>query len=165
MNRILTDMHLMLRRPPRQQFGALCYRRKKKQQTVEVLLVTSRDTGRWVIPKGWPMAGKKAHTVAEREAYEEAGAKGKVSPEPFGFYHYPKGLEGGLKVACKVQVHLLEVKDTAKDFPEKASRRVEWVSCEEAAARVQEPELKTLFHRFSRMMADGGPAELKAAGS
>src|SRR5690606_14649191 len=60
LNRIASDVHLMFRRPVREQYGALCYRVKKKSPTVEVLLITSRDTGRWIIPKGWPMDGKTA---------------------------------------------------------------------------------------------------------
>lgn len=155
MGRIASDMNLMLRRPPRQQYAALCYRQRKKQEHVEVLLVTSRDTGRWIIPKGWPMPGKKSHAVAEREAYEEAGVKGKASREPIGYYSYSKGMEGGLKIACKVQVHALDVKEMLKDFPEKGTRRAEWVNCEEAAARVQEPELKVLLHRFGQSMQNG----------
>ncbi|MGV8936392.1 MAG: NUDIX hydrolase [Allorhizobium sp.] len=149
-------MNLMLRRPPRQQYAALCYRQRKKQEQVEVLLVTSRDTGRWIIPKGWPMPGKKSHTVAEREANEEAGVRGKAEREPFGFYSYQKGMDGGLKINCRVQVHILEVKEMMKDFREKGTRRVEWVSCEEAAARVQEPELKILFHHFAQKMLNLG---------
>lgn len=152
-SRIASDVQLMLRRPPRQQYAALCFRKRKKQAAPEVLLVTSRDTGRWVIPKGWPMRGKKSHTVAEREAYEEAGVKGTVSREPVGYYSYHKGMNGGLKINCRVQVHALEVKELLKDFPEKGTRRLEWVSCEEAAARVQEPELKVLFHAFARSFA------------
>ena len=57
------------------QYAALCYR-FRKDNTLEILLITSRDTGRWVIPKGWPMKGKRAHEVAAGEAYEEAGVKG-----------------------------------------------------------------------------------------
>ncbi|MBR0556862.1 NUDIX hydrolase [Ciceribacter sp. L1K23] len=156
MTRIAHDVQLMLRRPPRQQYAAICYRKRKKQQDIEVLLVTSRDTGRWVIPKGWPMQGKKSHAVAEREAWEEAGVKGKAEREPFGTFRYPKGMDSGLKITCQVQVHLLEVKDMSKDFPEKASRRLEWVNCEEAAARVQEPELKVLFHKLQQIAKNDG---------
>jgi 8-oxo-dGTP pyrophosphatase MutT (NUDIX family) len=159
MSRIASDVQLMLRRPPRQQYAALCFRKRKKQLAPEVLLVTSRDTGRWVIPKGWPMRGKKSHAVAEREAYEEAGVKGNVSREPIGYYTYHKGMSDGLKLTCRVQVHALEVKELLKDFPEKGTRRLEWVNCEEAAARVQEPELKVLFHTFEQqMLNDAVPA-------
>jgi len=139
----------MLRRPPKHQYAALCYRMKKKQSEVEVLLLTSRDTGRWVIPKGWPMPAKKAHAVAEREAFEEAGVRGKAEKEPLGHYHYSKGLRTGLRIPVRVQVHALEVQEMAKNFPEKGSRQLEWVTPQEAARRVNEPELKTLLTVFA----------------
>jgi 8-oxo-dGTP pyrophosphatase MutT (NUDIX family) len=169
-NRIAANLRLMVQRPPRQQYAALCYRAKKRGE-IEVLVATSRDTGRWVIAKGWPMENKKAHQVAEREAYEEVGVKGKVEKEPFGYYHYRKNLDNGLKVFVRVQVHLLRVEDCLKNFPEKGSRRIEWVSCEEAASRVNEPELKILFLQFADKMQkqpvqDLAPVEaaIKAAG-
>ncbi len=152
LNRLKADVALMLRRPPKQQYAALCYRAKKKQGVVEILLLTSRDTGRWIIPKGWPMPGKKAHAVAEREAFEEAGARGKVEKEPFGFYHYRKALQTGLRIPVKVQVHALEVEEMAKNFPERGSRRLTWVSPAEAAARVNEPELKELLLSFGERL-------------
>jgi 8-oxo-dGTP pyrophosphatase MutT (NUDIX family) len=168
-NRIAANLRLMMQRPPRLQYAALCYRTKKGRGEIEVLLATSRDTGRWVIAKGWPMENKKAHQVAEREAYEEVGVKGKVEKEPLGFYHYRKTLSNGLKVPVRVQVHALKVEDCLKNFPEKGSRVLEWVSCEEAANRVNEPELKILLLQFAERMREpvqdlaiGGPA-IKAA--
>lgn len=146
--RLKSDVGLMLRRPPKQQYAALCYRTKKKQGDIEILLLTSRDTGRWVIPKGWPMPAKKAHSVAEREAFEEAGVKGKADKEPLGHYHYNKALRTGLRIPVRVQVHALEVQDMVKSFPEKGSRRLEWVTPQEAALRVKEPELKSLIASF-----------------
>ena len=150
LNRIVSDVHLMFRRPVREQYGALCYRVKKKRPAVEVLVITSRDTGRWVIPKGWPMDGKSASAAAAREAWEEAGVKGTVGAEPVGSYHYMKGLPHGLKVDCRVRVFPLAVDDVCKNFPEKGERRAEWVDCAEAASRVQEPGLKTLLIAFER---------------
>lgn len=171
-DRVTTNVRLMLQRPPRQQYAALCYRARKKQSDqLEVLVMTSRDTGRWVIPKGWPMEGKKAHAVAEREAYEEAGVKGKVAKEPLGSFHYRKTLSNGVKVPVLVQVHALEVEEMLKTFPEKGSRRYEWVSCEEAATRVNEPELKVLFMQFAGRMypnpreASAAPFSSKLAGA
>jgi 8-oxo-dGTP pyrophosphatase MutT (NUDIX family) len=152
LNRLATDVGLMLRRPPRQQYAALCYRSSKKNPGPEVLLLTSRDTGRWVIPKGWPMAHKKAHAVAEQEAYEEAGVKGTVEKAPFGYYEYEKKLNSGINVPCRVQVHLLEVSEMQDSFPEKESRRLEWVSPQEATRRVNEPELKALMLAFDKRM-------------
>lgn len=163
--RIAEDMQLLLRRPPRQQYAALCYRIRKKTGEVEVLLLTSRDTGRWIIPKGWPMRGKKSHTVAEREAWEEAGVKGKVARQPYGYFTYQKGLRKGFNVTCRVQTHLLEVKDMEKDFPEKGSRQLEWVTCQEAASRVREPELKVMFLRFRQEMEIARQETLRVAAS
>jgi 8-oxo-dGTP pyrophosphatase MutT (NUDIX family) len=144
----------MFRRPPRQQYAALCYRVKKKTNEVEVLLMTSRDTGRWVIPKGWPMNGKCSHEVAAREALEEAGVRGTIEKETLGSYTYAKVLKDGLTVSCKVQVYVLEVSELAKNFKEKGERTLEWVSCDEAVKRVREPELRDLFLLFKRRMAD-----------
>jgi 8-oxo-dGTP pyrophosphatase MutT (NUDIX family) len=161
-DRVTTNVRLMLQRPPRQQYAALCFRVRKKQAgQLEMLVMTSRDTGRWVIPKGWPMEGKKAHAVAEREAYEEAGVKGKVAKEPLGYFHYRKTLSNGMKVPVRVQVHALEVEDMLKTFPEKGSRKLEWVSCEEAARRVNEPELKDLILQFGGRGETTGPEGLQ----
>ena len=140
----------------RLQVAALPWR--MNEGNVEILLITSRDTGRWVIPKGWPMQGRRSHAVAEREAFEEAGVKGKVQKDPIGHYLYQKGMAEGLKVPCKVQVYALEVDDLCKNFPEKGERNLEWVSCQEAAARVQEPGLKELFLEFERKMRPVPPA-------
>ncbi|MGZ2482271.1 8-oxo-dGTP pyrophosphatase MutT (NUDIX family) [Rhizobium pisi] len=152
--RLASDVQLMFRRPPRQQYGAICYRVKKKSGDVEVLLLTSRDTGRWVIPKGWPMNGKCAHEVAAQEALEEAGVRGTVETETLGAYTYPKMLRDGVQVICKVQVYALEVTDMAKNFKEKGERTIEWVSFDEAAGRVHEPELRRLFLAFKQKLTD-----------
>jgi 8-oxo-dGTP pyrophosphatase MutT (NUDIX family) len=149
-HRIASDVRLMFRRPARLQYAALCYRYRKRHDALEVLLITSRDTGRWVIPKGWPMEGRPSYAVAEREAYEEAGVKGKVHKEPIGYYMYQKGLAKGLSVPCKVHVYALEVDDLCKNFPEKGERRLEWVSLTEASERVAEPGLKTVLANFER---------------
>ena len=150
-HRIASDVRLMFRRPARLQYAALSYRYRKRHDALEVLLITSRDTGRWVIPKGWPMEGRPSYAVAEREAYEEAGVKGKVHKEPIGYYMYQKGLAKGLSVPCKVHVYALEVDDLCKNFPEKGERRLEWVSLTEAAERVAEPGLKPVLANFERV--------------
>ncbi|WP_206110005.1 NUDIX hydrolase [Peteryoungia ipomoeae] len=160
--RITSDLRLMLQRPPRQQFAAICHRRRKKSGELEVLLITSRETGRWVIPKGWHMPGKQPHAIAEREAFEEAGIRGKATVEPIGYYSYFKKLKNGLKVPTRAQVHALEVKSIAKDFPEKGMRRFEWMTCEEAASRVAEPELRTLFLDFAKTVANSVQNSQKA---
>ncbi|MGN6550818.1 MAG: NUDIX hydrolase [Pararhizobium sp.] len=144
---IAGEMRLLFGRPPRMQFGALCYRLKKKGGH-EILLITSRDTGRWVTPKGWPMAGRSASEVAAREAFEEAGVRGRVSEKPIGRFAYPKTMRGGLKVRCIVQLHALEYSGSEKNFREKGQREIAWFPPEEAASRVQEPGLKAIIRSF-----------------
>jgi 8-oxo-dGTP pyrophosphatase MutT (NUDIX family) len=78
----------------RVQYAALPYRRDGGS-LMEVLLITSRDTGRWIIPKGWPLKGKAPHKAAAREAREEAGLVGKIHRRPIGSFSYEKRLKGG----------------------------------------------------------------------
>ena len=119
----------------------------------EILLVTSRDTGRWVIPKGWPMGKKAGHEVAAQEAMEEAGVIGDVEPVAFGSFCYEKAFEEGYSVPCEVQVFPMRVTDQLKKFKEKGKRRIEWVSPDVAEFRVREPQLKRLIHKFSSRFA------------
>ncbi|WP_349962207.1 NUDIX hydrolase [Rhizobium sp. ZPR3] len=130
-----------------EQYAAICYRRLPARKDVQILLITSRDSGRWVIPKGWPMEGRLPHQVAEREAWEEAGVKGKARKKNFGYYTYLKSLDTGDTVPSVVQVHLLEVTGLDERFPERGQRQRQWFSPNEAAARVREPELKSLLRR------------------
>lgn len=163
LDRITANLILLLRRPPAQQYAALCYRQDGKAG-VEVLLLTSRETRRWVIPKGWPMKKKKPHAVAEREAYEEAGVRGKAEKEPLGFFTYLKRLKSGLTVPVRVQVHAIAVEKMLEDFPEKGSRQLEWVPCEEAARRVRETELRELILTFSRRFPATLEPKMRAIG-
>lgn len=140
----------MFRRPRRTQYAALCYRRAKNGGDLEILLLTSRDTGRWVIPKGWPMGNKAPHVVAETEAREEAGVKGIVEHEALGRFGYAKRMEHGVNLPCEVQVHALEVTGAMKDFKEKGERRLEWVRPDVAADRVDEPGLKKIIRGFAK---------------
>lgn len=130
------------------QYGALCYRINRHENVVEYLLITTRETGRWVIPKGWPMDNRPAHRVAEIEALQEAGVKGKVCKRPLGEFAYTKLMADGERRPCVVQTHALKVHHLVKDFKERGQRRYAWVSCEEAAARVAEPDLKKLFFQI-----------------
>jgi 8-oxo-dGTP pyrophosphatase MutT (NUDIX family) len=116
----------------------------------EILLVTSRDTGRWVIPKGWPMGSKAGHKVAAQEALEEAGVIGEAEHRAFGTYSYEKAMPEGVTIPCDVYVHLLKMKSCTKSFKEKGKRLIEWVSPDVAAERVQEPELKALIQTFEQ---------------
>lgn len=163
LDRITANLILMLQRPPRQQYAALCYR-FTPSFGLQVLLLTSRETRRWIIPKGWPMKHRKGHSVAEREAYEEAGVCGKAEKDPIGYFSYMKKRKSGLTVPVMVRVYPLHVDQMLEDFPERESRTLEWVSCTEAALRVQEPELRSLFLSFSRRAEAIAPEKMRAVG-
>ena len=124
------------------QVAALPYRKHGKG--VDVLLITSRETKRWVIPKGWPMKGKKDWDAAATEAFEEAGIEGTIGRKSIGTYHYVKRkLSGDLD--CKVIVYPLEVKNELKIWPEKAERKRRWFSAEAAAAVVTDDGLDAII--------------------
>jgi 8-oxo-dGTP pyrophosphatase MutT (NUDIX family) len=116
---------------------------------MEILLVTSRETKRWVVPKGWPKKRKDPWDSAAREAKEEAGVVGKVSKEPIGSYFYRKRLRSGKIVVCEVQDFGLAVKRQQRSWLEKGQRETAWFSPGDAAKAVQEPILRTIIRRLS----------------
>ncbi|WP_132250453.1 NUDIX hydrolase [Methylobacterium segetis] len=142
------------RRSPRSQVAALPFRLAAKGKP-EILLVTSRETKRWVIPKGWPMAGRKDHRAAEREAYEEAGLKGQIAKKAVGQYRYDKRLGDGSTVACAVTVYPLQVSDERRRWPEKKQRRRRWYAPAEAAGLVNETDLQELLLSFGTSVGRG----------
>lgn len=134
------DEHLL-------QVAALVYRVKGAK--TEILLITSRGTGRWILPKGWPMPGRTSAQAALREAYEEAGVRGTAETHAFGSYEYKKyDLPEGENLFT-VDVFPILFSHQEKKWPEKQQRQYEWVSPEEAARRVDESELKTLLLKFA----------------
>lgn len=116
---------------------------------IEVLLITSRDTGRWVIPKGWPVAGLTQAESAAREAWEEAGVEGKLVDQQLGQYLYDK-IRPADALPCSVAVFPLQVKTLHSHFPEKKERRRKWFSAAEAARMVVEAELSALLALAAR---------------
>jgi 8-oxo-dGTP pyrophosphatase MutT (NUDIX family) len=124
-----------------EQAAALCLRADARGRT-EILLVTSRDTKRWVLPKGAVEKKESSGQAAAREAFEEAGVAGAVQKKPFGRYIYVKQKEG---VVCLVTVHRIVVEKCVDMFSESGLRIAEWVPILEAARRVDEPELKSLI--------------------
>lgn len=136
----------MMQRPKRLQMAALCHRGEGPEK--EYLLITSRDTARWIIPKGWPIRGLDANETALREAWEEAGVKNSVAtPDPIGTYTYQKKQSTGWGIPVETLVYSVEVKELSEDFPEANERNRKWVDAETAAALVDESELKSLFRR------------------
>lgn len=143
----------------RLQYGALCWR--TGSDGVEVLLITSRDTGRWVIPKGWPMPGLAPEAAAAQEAWEEAGVDGVINPLCIGRFGYQKCLSVTASVPCAVAVYGLRVASMAKTFPEARERQRKWFSLGEAATLVAEPELAQIIAGFTPP-GDGRAAPIAA---
>lgn len=135
---------LLGRRPPVLQVAALCM----DPGTGRLLLITSRGTKRWIIPKGWPMTGRSAAGAALREAWEEAGVCGRAQESPVGQYAYNKKQGRGLSIPINVQVYLIRVTGLDDDYPEAGERERKWFTPAEAADLVDETELKALLRNF-----------------
>lgn len=116
-----------------------------KKGRLRLLMVTSRDTQRWVMPKGWLMDGKKPWAAAKIEALEEAGAVGFISDTAIGKYRYKKRLDDGTKVKCKVTVYPMMVDKLKRRWKERKERTRHWFSLKKAAKLVDEPELTALL--------------------
>jgi 8-oxo-dGTP pyrophosphatase MutT (NUDIX family) len=131
------------------QTGALPWRLDRNRR-FEVLLVTGRRSGRWTVPKGWPMPGKSLSEAAAQEAFEEAGVMGKVDPEPLGsFRHSKQNLPiGDLEVS--ILVHLMYVERELSEWPEVEQRERKWFTAEEAVERVGSKELGELIIQSAR---------------
>lgn len=135
-----------------------------KKGKLRVLMVTSREKGRWIMPKGWLMDGKKPWRAAEIEALEEAGAVGFISSVPVGSYHYTKGLGGGRKIRCRVTVYPMIVDRLKRRWKERKERKRHWFSLRKAARLVDEKDLAELLHKLADA-SENHPAfaELKQA--
>jgi len=129
------------------QFGALPYK-IDREKGLQILLVTSRDTGRWVIPKGNPMPRLQGHETAAQEAHEEAGIEGVLSDSPIGRYGYGKRRRSGQVVPAEVTVYAMRVTHQHYAWPERNQRTARWFEPRKAALAVEEPELKALILSF-----------------
>ncbi len=128
---------------PKAQFAALPWRVVNDE--VEVLLITSRISRHWLIPKGWPMRGKSDAEAAAQEAFEEAGIRGVVSPYTIGAYGYDKCRPETEPVPCMVNVYPLKVEKELGDWKEAATRERQWMSLRQATSAVFEPGLAELL--------------------
>lgn len=132
--------------PCRLQVAALPWRRNG--DGVDIMLITSRASGRWVLPKGWPEGTEQLHDAAAREAVEEAGLSGAVSPIEIGRYYYRKAKRTGDDLRCEVLVYPLEVDAVADEWREKHQRTRKWVAANDAARMVQERDLGEVIAQF-----------------
>ncbi len=115
----------------------------------QALLLTSRETKRWVIPKGWPMKGRKPWEAAAQEALEEAGVVGRPRKKPIGSYVYFKRQETHFDI-CRVDVYVLAFAKQLKTWREIGQREAKWFGLEEAAELVEEPGLVALLQTLDR---------------
>lgn len=131
------------------------------------LLVTSRETKRWVIPKGWPSRKLSDPKAAAREARQEAGVTGKIDRKPVGYYTYDKILPEGSRLV-EVAVYSLWVKKEHKNWSEQNERTRVWATFKEAAKLVHEPDLIRLLagigQEIDRLLEENTPAESTPAG-
>ncbi|AZO12629.1 MULTISPECIES: NUDIX hydrolase [unclassified Mesorhizobium] len=132
--------------PCRLQVAALPWR--EGEDGVEIMLITSRDTGRWVLPKGWPEAREPLCEAAAREAGEEAGLRGTISHFEAGRYFYGKVLASGEEVPCEVLVFPLKVERIADRWKERRARTRKWVGSADAVRMVNEPDLCHIIANF-----------------
>lgn len=132
----------------RTQVGALCWRLSKRRDGTkgpEILMVTSRDTGRWIIPKGWPIKTLGMPGSALLEAWEEGGVRGEACADPLGWFDYDKIGRKGAIIPCRVQVHAIKVAELAGRYPECLQRRRRWFRPHKAARKVAEPGLAQIM--------------------
>jgi 8-oxo-dGTP pyrophosphatase MutT (NUDIX family) len=132
---------------PLPQVAALPVRRKGGG-VIEVLLITSRGAKRWIIPKGWPIKGKKRHEAAAQEAFEEAGISGRVHKKPLGSYFYWKRRDTHFDL-CLVEVYLLDVERQSDLWLEKGQRQAIWVALAEATNLTEEPGLRAILIKLA----------------
>jgi 8-oxo-dGTP pyrophosphatase MutT (NUDIX family) len=128
------------------QYGALPFRLAGRE--VRILLITSRGTKRWVIPKGWPMNGLKPQEAASTEAAEEAGIIGEIEDQPLGSYRYDKRLKDDQTISVQVIVFPMRVHYQAEDWKEQGQRELTWFSYQKAATLVAEPALRRMIRDF-----------------
>jgi uncharacterized protein len=141
---------------PIRQIAALPYRIEQDGK-MRVLLITSRDTRRWVLPKGNPIRGLRSHEAAAREAFEEAGVSGIACPAPLGSYRYLKRRRSGRMRPTTVALYPLAVTGQAEAWPEQDERETRWFELAHAAAAVDEPDLGLLIARFRVPLRPSGP--------
>jgi 8-oxo-dGTP pyrophosphatase MutT (NUDIX family) len=135
------------------QYGALPYR-FTQDAALEILVVTTRQTRRWIVPKGWPIRGLRPAKSAAREAFEEAGVRGKIGGKPLGLFTYDKLLdEAGVNTTCEVKVYPLLVRRQSKVWPESEQRMTQWVEPSKAVALIKEPGLRKIVASFAKRVA------------
>ena len=140
------------------QIAALPYRTEGAavDAPIQIMLITSRETKRWIIPKGNRSASNPPHAAAAQEAEEEAGILGAICPTPLGSYRYRKKRANGASVLIDVDVFPFAVTEELATWEEQHERERRWFSLAEAAEAVDEDDLRNLIRSF-------GASEFRAA--
>jgi len=128
------------------QVAALPYR--KRRGRTEILLITTRETKRWMIPKGWPMEGRTDYNAAKQEAFEEAGVKGRIGKLQLGHFLYTRSQNSGAVSSYRAVVYPLEVEKMLGSWPEKKERFRSWFAIEEAVEALNEEGLIEILAKF-----------------
>lgn len=145
----------------RSQVGALPIRRTASGEP-EILLVTTRATRRWIVPKGWPVKGMKDHDAAAVEAREEAGVIGRVHKKPAARYIYWKRMADHF-VLCRVTLYLMDAKRRLDKWEETSQRQSYWFKLPDAADMVDEPGLKAAIRKLGKRLAERPPELAKSS--
>jgi 8-oxo-dGTP pyrophosphatase MutT (NUDIX family) len=131
------------------QVAAVPYR--VRDGKVEILLITSRETRRFIVPKGWPMKGLNSRQAALVEAREEAGITGTTRKAALGRYTYWKRMSSSF-IPVEVTTYLLHVEGPSEEWKEAGTRERAWLSPEDAATLIDEPELATLIRSVPKIV-------------
>ena len=129
--------------------------RRGAEGHVEVLLITSSTTQRFIVPKGWPMKGKSGRRAATIEAREEAGVIGVALKKPLGIFAYWKRLSERF-VNVVVTVYLLPVAEELPEWEEASKRKRAWLTPVDAARLIDEPQLASIVQG----LAEGDQSKL-----
>jgi 8-oxo-dGTP pyrophosphatase MutT (NUDIX family) len=136
-------LRLLFGRPPVLQVAMACLR--DSPDGPEILMVRTRGSGRWILPKGWPMKGRTLAEAAAQEAWEEAGAKGRVMPAEIARIAGEKRTDAGLDMPCELAVFAMRDVVLAEVYPEAGQRQRKWMPLRIAAERAGSPELRALI--------------------
>lgn len=146
---------------PHIQYGALPWR--QSGDALQILLITTLNTRRWIVPKGWPLDGKSPFDCAAQEAMEEAGISGEIEKTPLGSFQYNKVRKNGDVLSCRVDVFPMRVSRQRRRWADKHMRETCWCSLEEALERVSEPGLRRLISKFAKRRPHSHHAAKRAA--
>ena len=112
----------------------------RKDDHIEILLITNKKKDKWGIPKGLVEERLSASESAQKEAFEEAGIYGKIYKPSLGKYSIKKW-DG----KCRIKVFAMEVTQILDKWPEDILRRREWNTIEEAAGKVKNKKLQGMI--------------------